>query len=78
MNKALSDLFPHTEPAAAVLSAAGFSTGFSEGQRVHHPQYGEGVVEAVVPLEDRAVLSVQFAQAGKRILDPQLSPLQAL
>jgi hypothetical protein len=78
MNKALSDLFPHTEPAAAVLSATGFSTGFSEGQRVRHPQYGEGVVEAVVPLEDRAVLSVQFAQAGKRILDPQLSPLQAL
>ena len=73
MNKALSDLFPQTEPAA-VLSAA----GFSQGQRVRHPQYGEGVVEAVVPLEDRAVLSIQFTQAGKRILDPQLSPLQAL
>jgi hypothetical protein len=47
--------------------------GFEAGQRVTHGLYGTGVIQNVVDIEGRTVLSILFDEAGKRLLDPSLS-----
>ncbi|MDX2085141.1 MAG: hypothetical protein SFZ03_07120 [Candidatus Melainabacteria bacterium] len=65
------------QPTAAHHPTAQETT-FKAGDRVSHPTYGQGVVQKVMPMEDRTVLTVQFQQVGKRLLDPTLSQLQPL
>lgn len=45
------------------------------GMRVRHDEYGTGTVQAVVPLEERSVVSILFDTHGSRLLDPSLSTL---
>jgi hypothetical protein len=47
----------------------------SVGSRVRHDEYGIGTVQAVVPLEERSVVSILFDTHGRRLLDPSLSAL---
>ena len=47
----------------------------SVGNRVRHNEYGIGTVQAVVPLEERSVVSILFDTQGRRLLDPSLSAL---
>jgi hypothetical protein len=47
----------------------------SVGSRVRHNEYGIGTVQAVVPLEERSVVSILFDTHGRRLLDPSLSAL---
>lgn len=45
------------------------------GQSVRHGQYGVGVIQNVIPVDDSVVLSIQFEAVGKRLLDPKYTQL---
>jgi hypothetical protein len=52
---------------------------YQAGQRVAHPNYGEGVVKKVMQMyDDQIVLNIQFDAVGKRLLDPSLCDLKSL
>jgi hypothetical protein len=71
-----SDTSNGLEPSAAEDPDASSAPSFTEGQRVNHPQYGQGVVQSIINMGNRSILNIQFETAGKRLLDPSLSQLE--
>jgi DNA helicase-2/ATP-dependent DNA helicase PcrA len=51
---------------------------WAEGDRLQHPQFGQGVVTYVFGQGRKITLGVKFAGLGQKILDPGLVPLQKL
>ena len=47
-------------------------------KRVQHDTYGEGTVLKAMPLNGRLIMTVEFDHVGKRMLDPELSPMQLM
>ena len=73
---------PFVQPAVPITAEAPASDQpeqslekISVGSRVRHDEYGIGTVQAVVPLEERSVISILFDTHGRRLLDPSLSAL---
>lgn len=51
---------------------------FEAGDRVAHPKYGEGVVEKMIKYGDKTLCSINFANVGRRLLDPAISEITIL
>jgi len=49
---------------------------FAEGERVEHEKYGIGTVIKIIGQENKKLCSIQFDEAGRRLLDPRLSGLR--
>lgn len=49
---------------------------FKAGDGVVHSKYGKGVVVKVVQYEKRQLLQIEFAQLGKKLLDPKVADIQ--
>ena len=49
---------------------------FVENERVFHPKYGNGCIEKVINYGDKMLLSIQFEKVGRRLLNPQIAPIQ--
>jgi hypothetical protein len=45
------------------------------GDKVRHAQYGLGIVQKVIPVEQSTILNITFEAVGKRLLDPVLTRL---
>lgn len=54
------------------------SQTYEQGDRVSHPKYGEGVVEKMIKYGNKTLCSINFANIGRRLLDPAISELQKL
>lgn len=48
------------------------------GDRVAHPKYGEGFVEKMIKYGDKTLCSINFANVGRRLLDPAISEITIL
>lgn len=48
---------------------------FKAGDKVRHPNYGLGIVQKVIPMDESVVLNITFENVGKRLLDPSLTEL---
>ncbi len=48
---------------------------FQVGDKVRHAQYGLGIVQKVIPVEQSLILNITFEAVGKRLLDPALTQL---
>ena len=48
---------------------------FYEGEFIYHPKYGEGVIEKIISYGDKTLLSIQFNQVGRRLLNPSLAAI---
>jgi hypothetical protein len=68
-------VYEYQDPPSSTVTEVAPKTGvaYSLGMRVRHDVYGEGVVHAVVEIENRRVLSIVFEKAGKRLIDPTLT-----
>ncbi len=64
-------------PVAArmVTSSGSESRPFQVGDKVRHAQYGLGIVQKVIPVEQSTILNITFEAVGKRLLDPVLTRL---
>ena len=52
---------------------------FEPGDHVAHPKYGEGIVEKMVRTgKDKVLCSINFANHGRRLLDPAISEISLL
>lgn len=49
---------------------------YSEGEKVMHPKYGEGTVQKIISYGDKKLLSINFEEIGRRLLDPNLAELK--
>lgn len=49
---------------------------FEQGDRVSHPKYGEGVVEKMIKYGNKTLCSINFANIGRRLLDPAMSEIE--
>jgi hypothetical protein len=66
-------------PANAPTPVIAPTASMLEGTRVRHADFGDGVVQKQVALENgHTVLHVLFDTAGKRLLDPALTPIERL
>lgn len=81
----LGNLNPSKDTASSasnhpvVKEKPAFETMYQEGQRIHHPSYGEGQIQKVMRMyDDQVVLNIQFEGIGKRLLDPSLCELKSL
>lgn len=63
-------IFPAETPANENNST------FEQGDRVTHPKYGEGVVEKMIKYGNKTLCSINFANIGRRLLDPAISELE--
>ncbi len=61
--------------ARAVESPSMASRPFQVGDKVRHAQYGMGIVQKVIPVEQSMILNITFEAVGKRLLDPALTQL---
>ncbi len=52
--------------------------GFSVGEDVHHPRFGEGIILSIEGAGDKAVATVRFPDAGERQLLLSWAPLEKL
>lgn len=52
------------------------AASFEQGDRVTHPKYGEGVVEKMIKYGNKTLCSINFANIGRRLLDPAISELE--
>ncbi len=52
-----------------------FLKQFKEGDRVQHSKYGIGTIVKIIGYETKKLCSIQFDEAGRRLLDPKLSGL---
>lgn len=51
---------------------------FEPGDHVAHPKYGEGIVEKMISAGDKTLCSINFANFGRRLLDPAISEITSL
>lgn len=64
-----------SKPAPAAKPA---TTQWAIGQKIHHPRYGDGVIEGLTPTGKRTTLRIRFETVGKRLLDADQSNLQLI
>jgi hypothetical protein len=64
-----------SKPAPAAKPA---TTQWAVGQKIHHPRYGDGVIEGLTPTGKRTTLRILFETVGKRLLDADQSNLQLI
>ena len=48
---------------------------FESGNIVHHQKYGKGVITKIIKYDERQLLQIEFAQAGRKLLDPQVAQI---
>jgi hypothetical protein len=75
VNPTATDQEPVVVNSLSVVEMPSTLVNLAVGNRVRHDEYGVGTVQAVVPLEDRSVVSILFDLHGRRLLDPTLSAL---
>jgi hypothetical protein len=51
---------------------------FKVGDKVQHSNYGSGIVQKVIPVDQSVILNITFENVGKRLLDPALTELSLL
>ena len=51
---------------------------FQQGDRVFHPEFGEGVVEKMITYGDKLLCSVNFTNVGRRLLNPEVSEMKKI
>lgn len=49
---------------------------FQEGDKVSHEKYGVGVITKIIGSSEKRLCSIQFDDAGRRLLDPKLAELK--
>lgn len=49
---------------------------YKEGENVLHPKYGTGVIKKIISYGDKKLLSINFEEGGRRLLDPNLAELK--
>lgn len=54
------------------------SQTFEQGDHVSHPKYGEGIVEKMIKYGSKTLCSINFADIGRRLLDPAISEITKL
>lgn len=64
-----------SKPSPAAKPA---TTQWAIGQKIHHPRYGDGVIEGLTPTGKRTTLRIRFETVGKRLLDADQSNLQLI
>ena len=52
------------------------SDEFVQGDIVLHETYGKGTVTKIISYGDKVLCSIDFETAGKKLLDPSITPLQ--
>lgn len=61
---------------AQIEGAQEFHGDFQTGEVVIHPKYGQGTVEKMIEYGSKVLISIQFDNVGRRLLDPALSEIQ--
>ena len=51
---------------------------FQAGDKIQHPKYGTGSVVKIIGTSEKKLVSVQFDDVGRRLLDPKLSGIQKI
>lgn len=54
------------------------NTEFSQGDKVNHPRYGNGIVEKVIKYGNKTLCSITFDNVGRRLLDSTISDLKKI
>lgn len=49
---------------------------YKEGENVLHPKYGTGTIKKIISYGDKKLLSINFEEGGRRLLDPNLADLK--
>lgn len=57
---------------------SGEEIGFSKGDKVTHPRYGEGVIEKIIKYGNKTLCSISFDNVGRRLLDPSISEFEKI
>ncbi|MEN9224299.1 MAG: DNA helicase PcrA [Thermostichus sp. HHBFW_bins_43] len=66
-------------PKAKPASRPGRSEQWSVGDRLEHPQFGQGHITHVFGSGERVTIAVKFSGIGQqKILDPRIAPIQKL
>lgn len=72
---------PEPEPQVVPVYAAktpSTSQTFEQGDHVSHPKYGEGIIEKMIKYGSKTLCSINFANVGRRLLDPAISEISKL
>jgi hypothetical protein len=51
---------------------------FEKGDSVSHPKYGQGVVEKMIKYGNKTLVSIDFQDVGRRLLDPAISEINKM
>ncbi len=51
---------------------------FEKGDSVSHPKYGQGVVEKMIKYGNKTLVSIDFQDVGRRLLDPAISEISKM
>lgn len=54
------------------------SLGFNEGNFVYHEKYGKGAIEKILTYGTKTLLSIEFEEVGRRLLDPNIAGLKQI
>jgi len=57
---------------------SGDEIGYSKGEKVSHPRYGEGVIEKIIKYGNKTLCSITFDNVGRRLLDPSISEFEKI
>lgn len=72
---------PEPEPQVVPVYAAKMPSTpqtFEQGDHVSHPKYGEGIIEKMIKYGSKTLCSINFANVGRRLLDPAISEISKL
>ena len=54
------------------------SLEFNEGNFVYHEKYGKGAIEKILTYGSKTLLSIEFEEVGRRLLDPNIAGLKQI
>ena len=54
------------------------SDAIKQGDKVFHEEFGEGVVEKMINYGDKILCSVNFANVGRRLLNPEITEMRRI
>ena len=52
------------------------STAYAVGNTIIHKKYGKGTIVKTIKYENRQLLQIEFAEAGKKLLDPKVAEIK--
>lgn len=61
---------------AEIEGAQEVQGAFQNGEVIVHPKYGRGTIEKTIEYGSKTLISIQFENIGRRLLDPALSEIQ--